>query len=209
MTDATAEAARQLCEAGRALASYGLAHGTSGNLSMRVHGGYLASPTNASLGTLTPKTISMLDDGGAHVAGEDPTKEIPLHLAVYARRPAARAIVHVHSTYAVALSCLRDVDPDDVLEHLTPYPIMRVGRLLLTAYARPGSQMLANAVAARTTESPALLLANHGPMFAGDSLAAAVAGIVEIEEAAKLQLLLRVHDVRPLTSSEIADLGRP
>jgi ribulose-5-phosphate 4-epimerase/fuculose-1-phosphate aldolase len=204
--DAYGEAARELCESGRILAEEGLTPGTSGNLSVRLDGGYLMSPTNASLRTLVPERVSVLDANGKHVAGDKPTKEVPLHMALYQRRPDARAIVHVHSTHAVALSCLAEIDPDDVLEPLTPYAVMRVGRLLLTSYARPGSDALAAAVAARAAESPAILLANHGPLFAAPSLAAAVAGIVEIEESAKLQLLLTGRDARRLSREQIAEL---
>ena len=202
-----ASAARELCEAGRTLAAQGLSPGTSGNISVRVADGYVMTPTNASLGDLRPERVALLDERGQHFGGEQPTKEHDLHLALYERRPEARAIVHVHSTHAVALSCLRDLDPDNVLEPLTPYAVMRVGKLVLAPYARPGSPELVAAVASRAADSPAILLANHGPLFAGPALAAAVAAIVEIEQAAKVQLLLQGRDVRRLTDAEIADLS--
>ncbi len=164
------------------------------------------TPTNASLRALVPERIALLDTKGAHVGGDKPTKELPLHLALYAQRPDARAIVHVHSTYAVALACLNDVDPDDVLEPLTPYALMRVGRLVLAPYAPPGSDALAATVANRAADSNAILLSNHGPLFAGASLSEAVAAIVEIEEAAKVQLLLTGRDVRRLNPAEVARL---
>jgi len=206
--DEYAAAARELCEAGRTLAAQGLTPGTSGNISQRVTGGgYVMSPTNASLAELRPERVALLDERGEWAGGEQPTKERELHLALYARRPDARAVVHVHSTHAVALSCLRDVDPNDVLQPLTPYAIMRVGKLVLAPYARPGSSALADAVASRAAASPAILLANHGPLFAGPTLATAIAAVVEIEEAAKVQLLLRGRDVRPLSDAEIAELS--
>ena len=173
---------------------------------MRVEHGYVMSPTNTFLGGLEPEKVSLLDESGAHIGGAEPTKERALHLAFYKQQPEVRAIVHVHSTYAVALSCLVHDDPDDVLRPLTPYTIMRVGRLTLAPYARPGSPELAQAVATRAASHRALLLANHGPIFAGETLAQAVAAIEEIEEAAKIQLLLEAHNVALLTPEEIANL---
>ncbi len=184
MNDAIFAAARELCEAGRSLARAGLTPGTSGNLSARTPGGYMMSPTNVALNELEPESVSVLDARGEHIAGDAPTKERGLHLALYERRPDARAIVHVHSTYAVALACLCDVDPDDVLAPLTPYALMRVGKLVLAPYAKPGSHALVDAVAARAADSHAILLSNHGPLVAGPNLASAVAAVTEIEEAA-------------------------
>jgi ribulose-5-phosphate 4-epimerase/fuculose-1-phosphate aldolase len=199
----------ELVAAGRALAARGLSPGTSGNLSVRAGDGWLATPTNAALGALDPARLSRLDAGGRHVDGDPPTKEVPLHLAVYEQRPEAQAIVHLHSTHAVAVACLDGVDPDDVLPPLTPYYVMRVGRLPLVPYGRPGDAALAEAVRARARESHALLLANHGPLVAGATLAAAAAAAEEIEETAKLVLLLEGRPVRRLTAEQVAELRQP
>jgi ribulose-5-phosphate 4-epimerase/fuculose-1-phosphate aldolase len=199
-------AVRELCKAGRALCAQGLTPGTSGNISVRVEHGYAMSPTNAFLGSLKPDDVSLLDESGTHIGGLAPTKERGLHLAFYERQPDVCAVVHVHSTYAVALSCLEHDDPDDVLRPLTPYAIMRVGRLTLAPYARPGSPDVVAAVASRAAHSRAVLLANHGPIFAAETLAQAVAAIEEIEEAAKLQILLEGRPIRTLTPEEIAAL---
>jgi 3-dehydro-4-phosphotetronate decarboxylase len=198
-------AVRELCKAGKTLAAHGLTPGTSGNISVRVEHGYVMSPTNTFLGGLEPEKVSLLDESGAHIGGAEPTKERALHLAFYDRQPEVRAIVHVHSTYAVALSCLVHDDPDDILRPLTPYTIMRIGRLVLAPYARPGSPELVAAAASRA-DHRAVLLANHGPIFAGETLAQAVAAIEEIEEAAKLQLLLEGRPIRSLTPDEITEL---
>lgn len=206
MTADALAAARELCAAGRTLAAQGLAPGTSGNVSLRVGSGFVMSPTNAALGDLEPERVSLLDERGAHIGGDAPTKERELHLALYAHRPGAAAIVHTHSTSAVALACLCEVDPDNVLQPLTPYALMRVGRLVLAPYARPGSRALVDAVAARAADSAAILLSNHGPIVAGPTLAAAVAAICEVEEAAKVQLLLHGRDVRLLSPADIAEL---
>jgi ribulose-5-phosphate 4-epimerase/fuculose-1-phosphate aldolase len=200
------EGVRAVCEAGAYLAARGLTPGTSGNISLRIDGGFLMTPTNASLAALTPDELTVLDAGGNRIGGRPETKERDLHLAVYRVRPDAEAIVHVHSTYSVALACLCHPDPADVLVPLTPYGVMRIGRLPLARYAKPGSQDLARAVAERAAESHAILLANHGPIAAAPTLSAALAVTEEIEEVAKLQLLLHDREVRRLEPAEIAAL---
>jgi ribulose-5-phosphate 4-epimerase/fuculose-1-phosphate aldolase len=167
---------------------------------VRVDDGFVVTPTNVSLGELTADRLSRLDAAGRHVGGDPPSKEAGLHVAIYEERPNANAIVHLHCTHAVAVSCLEDVDPDDVLPPLTPYYAMRIGRLPLVRYERPGSNALVAAVRERSRESPALLLANHGPIVAADTLAAAAGAIEELEEAAKLVLLLHGRRVRQLDS---------
>jgi 3-dehydro-4-phosphotetronate decarboxylase len=191
---------------GRSLFGRGLSPGTSGNISARVDGGYLMTPTNSSLGTLEPARLSRLDEDGRHLDGDPPTKEVWLHLAMYAERPEAQAIVHLHSTHAVAVACLEGVDPEDVLPPLTPYYAMRVGRLPLVPYGRPGDESLAGEVRKRARESHAVLLANHGPIVAGPSVEAAVSAIEELEETAKLVLLLGDRPTRPLTPEQLAEL---
>jgi 3-dehydro-4-phosphotetronate decarboxylase len=190
----------------RSLFARGLSPGTSGNISARTEDGFLMSPTGSSFGTLDPVRISKLDRDGHHVDGDPPTKESRLHLAMYDERPDAQAIVHLHSTYAVAVSCLADVDPAEVLPPLTPYYVMRVGRLPLVPYARPADEALVDAVREHARDSHALLLANHGPIVAGTSLDAAASAIEELEETAKLVLLLRGLPVRQLTPDELAQL---
>lgn len=189
---------RAIVEHGRSLFERGLSPGLSGNLSARVDGGYLVTPTNMSLGSLAADSLARLDAAGGHIAGDAPTKEAALHLALYAAHADAQAIVHLHSTYAVAVSCLADTDPNDALPALTPYYRMRVPRLPLVPYAPPGSDELVDAVRKRAAESRALLLASHGPIVAAGSLDAAVAAAEEIEETAKLALLLRGLPVREL-----------
>ena len=206
MTDPLRET---IVEYGRSLYDRGLSPGTSGNLSVRLVDGFLITPTNSSLGSLEAGRLSLLDASGAHIEGDAPTEEAALHLALYDAHPDTRAVVHLHSPYAVALSCLADVDPDDALPALTPHYVMRVGRLPLVPYRRPGSPELLEALHTRARESRALLLQNHGPIVAAASLAEAVAAAEEIEEAAKVSLLLRGLPVRTLTDDECGDLRQP
>jgi 3-dehydro-4-phosphotetronate decarboxylase len=196
----------EIVATGRSLFERGLSPGTSGNISVRDGDGFLTTPTNSSLGSLAPERLSRLDADGKHVDGDPPTKEVWLHLALYAERPEARAIVHLHSTHAVAVACLDGVNEDDVLPPLTPYYVMRVGRLPLVPYGRPGDESLTGAVRERARTSHALLLANHGPIVAGASLAAAASAAEEIEETAKLMLLLQGLPTRELTPAQADEL---
>jgi ribulose-5-phosphate 4-epimerase/fuculose-1-phosphate aldolase len=193
-----------VCRFGKSLFERGLTFGSSGNISVRVENGWLMTPTNVSLGDLDPARLARLDDAGRHVGGDKPTKETFLHLGMYRRRSTAGAVVHLHSTYSVAVSCLDGVDPADVIPPITAYYVMRVGRLPLIPYYRPGDQALGPAVEALADRHHAVLLANHGPVVAGSTLDAAVYAIEELEETAKLYLLLHGRPIRPLTSEQVA-----
>jgi ribulose-5-phosphate 4-epimerase/fuculose-1-phosphate aldolase len=202
-------AAREaICRLGRSLFARGLTFGSSGNISVRLDDGWLMTPTNVRLGDLDPARLSRLDEAGRHVGGDPPTKETFLHLGMYRRRSTAGAVVHLHSTWSVAVSVLADVDPTDVLPPLTAYYVMRVGRLPLVPYHRPGDPALGPAIEALADRHHAVLLANHGPVVAGSDLDAAANAIEELEETAKLHLLLRGLPVRPLSAAQVADVRR-
>jgi len=199
----------QIALFGKSLFDRGLTMGSSGNLSARIDGGWLMTPTNACLGRLDPAAIAKIDDNGKHISGDPPTKEAFLHRAVYGERPDDRAIVHLHSTHSVAVSCLPEVDPRDVLPPLTAYYIMRVGTLPLVPYFAPGDHALAEAVRGLAGRHSAVLLANHGPVVAGRTLEAALYATEELEETAKLYLLLHGRDPRCLTEEQVAALRKP
>jgi ribulose-5-phosphate 4-epimerase/fuculose-1-phosphate aldolase len=192
---------------GRSLFERGFTVGSSGNISVRLDDGYLVTPTNSCMGFLDPDRLSRLDASGEHVDGDKPTKERPLHFAFYETRPTTRAVVHLHSTYATALSCLADVDPEDAIPPITPYVVMRVGRVPVVPYTKPGSPDVAPLIRARAPDHPAVLLANHGPVVAGTSLESAVFAAEELEETAKLVIMTKGLDVRHLTPDQIADLN--
>jgi ribulose-5-phosphate 4-epimerase/fuculose-1-phosphate aldolase len=196
----------QLVMFGQSLYARGYAHGSSGNLSVRLPDGLLVTPTNACLGRLDPARISKLDKSGNHVSGDPPSKEGFLHLAMYEERASAQGIVHLHCTHCVAVSCLRHADAANVLPPLTAYYVMRIGRLPLVPYYRPGDRALAEAVREKARQHHAVLLANHGPVVAGKSLEDAVYNAEEMEETAKLHLLLSERDTRALDAAQIADL---
>ncbi len=196
----------EICRLGESLFTRGLTFGSAGNISVRLEDGWLMTPTNVSLGRLDPARLAKLDPSGKLVSGDPPTKETFLHRAMYSERPQASAVVHLHSTYSVAVSALADIDTANVLPPITAYYVMRVGRLPLVAYYPPGDLALADAVQRLAGKHHAVLLANHGPVVAGSTLDAAANAIEELEETAKLFLLLRGSKVRLLTDEQVAAL---
>ena len=195
-----------ICMIGASIFARGLTAGSSGNISLRTEEGWLMTPTNASLGRLDPARLSKLDRDGNLVSGDHPTKENFLHRVMYEERSGTGAVVHLHSTHSVAVSCLAEIDPANVLPPITAYYVMRVGRLPLVPYFRPGDMTLAEAVRGFAGKHHAVLLANHGPVVAGSNLDAAVNAIEELEETAKLYLLLRGAKTRFLTPPQIREL---
>jgi ribulose-5-phosphate 4-epimerase/fuculose-1-phosphate aldolase len=196
-----------ICRFGRSLFERGLTPGSSGNISVRLDdGGWLVTPTNASLGFLDPARLSLLDAKGNVIGGDKPTKEIPLHSALYESRASAKAIVHLHSTNSVAVSMLPEIDPKAALPAMTPYFLMKCGTPALVPYHRPGDPAVTDAIRGLAGKHSSILLANHGPVVAGDSLEAAVFAMEELEETAKLYLLLRGMNPRLLSPEQIRDL---
>jgi 3-dehydro-4-phosphotetronate decarboxylase len=185
----------------------GYSVGSAGNISARVEDGYLITPTNSSLGRLDPGRLSKLDLGFRHVGGDKPSKEVFMHRAFYMARPTAMAVVHLHSTMATAVACLPDVDETNPIPPLTPYFVMRVGRTMpVVPYYRPGDPAMEPAIRAAAKDARAVLLANHGPVVSGRSLSDAIYAAEELEEAAKLFLLLRGTAPRLLTPPQVEDL---
>jgi ribulose-5-phosphate 4-epimerase/fuculose-1-phosphate aldolase len=204
MNETTAREA--ICAIGASIFERGLTAGSSGNISVRIDDGWLMTPTNFSLGRLDPARLSKLGEDGRLLSGDPPTKESFLHRVMYEERRGTGAVVHLHSTHSVAVSCLSEIDPADVLPPITAYYVMRVGRLPLVPYFRPGDLALAEAVRGFAGRHHAVLLANHGPVVAGSTLDAAVNAIEELEETAKLYLLLRGAKTRFLTPEQIKEL---
>jgi ribulose-5-phosphate 4-epimerase/fuculose-1-phosphate aldolase len=198
----------EIATLGRSMFERGLTHGSTGNISARLDDGWLLTPTGSNLGRLDPARISKLDWSGKLVAGDAPSKESFLHLAMYQEREKSAAVVHLHSVHSVAVSVLEEIDRADPLPPLTAYYVMRIGRLALVPYYAPGDTALADAVREVAARHHAVLLANHGPVVAGSSLAAAADAIEELEATAQLFLLLRGSRVRALTETQIADLQR-
>lgn len=208
MSTTEAQARDDLVRFSRSLFARGYSVGSSGNISVAVEDGLLITPTNSCLGFLDPALISKLDRDGRHVAGDKPSKEVFLHRAFYDTRPGTGAVVHLHSTYATALSCLSDVDAEDCVPPLTPYVVMRVGRVRLLPYVRPGDPAMGDMIRRLAGANAAVLLANHGPVVAGPDLASAVFAAEELEETAKLLILLAGRPRRLLDGEQVAELRR-
>ena len=194
-----------LASLGASLFARGFSVGSAGNISVRLEdGGYLITPTNSSLGRLDPARLARLDADFIHRGGDKPSKEVFMHRAFYRARPDAGAVVHLHSTMATAFACLPD---GEAIPPLTPYFVMRIGRTLpLVPYFRPGDPAMEPAIAAAASGARAVLLANHGPVVSGATLTDAVYAAEELEEAAKLALVLRGAGPRVLTAAQIDDL---
>lgn len=199
-------AAAELVATGRSLVVRGLSPGTSGNVSVRVGGQILMSPTGMSLGEIDTDSLSVLDMEGRHLDGLPPSKEFPLHVVMYADRPVAQAVVHVHSPYAVAASCLTPPPGPSALPPLTPYLVMKVGQVPLVPYAAPGSTELATNLESVPQEFSAALLANHGSIMSGPTLAAALDAGVEVEEAARVHVMLHGLPSASLSAADVRTL---
>ena len=198
----------RMAELAKSLFQRGFTVGSSGNISARVEDGILMTPTNSCFGFLDPARISKLDPAGRHIGGDKPSKEVFLHQAFYDTRPGTGAVVHLHSTYATAVSCLTDTDPEDCIPPLTPYVVMRVGKVKLLPYVRPGDPKMGEMIRALNGSHACVLLANHGPVVAAKDLDSAVFASEELEETAKLVMLMQGQYSRLLTKAQIEDLTR-
>ena len=195
----------QLRTLARSLFERGLTPGSTGNISARTpDGGMVCSPTGSTFRDLDVDRLTRYDADGAHVGGDEPTKEVVLHRALYDTRPSTGAVVHLHSTHAVAWSMVPGVDPDDLLPPLTAYAVMRLGRVALLPFVVPGDPAMGDAVRALGGSRSAVVLANHGPVVAGADLSSAVDAIEELEETARLALLLQGRRPRGLTDEQVA-----
>ena len=205
----TAEARlrEQICQLAKSMFDRGLTGGSTGNISARTEdGGLLVSPTGTSFGRLDPARLSRFDAAGSLVGGDTPTKEMPLHAAFYDARSTAGAVVHLHSCHSVALSLLPETDEDNFLPPLTPYAIMKLGKVKLLPFFRPGDPAMGEAVRGLAGKRTAVMLANHGPVVAGKDVEAACNAIEELEDTARLALLTRGLNPRQLSAAQITDI---
>ncbi len=193
-----------ICLLAKSMFDRGLTGGSSGNISARTgDGGLLVTPTGSCFGRLDPATLSLFDASGKHIDGHKPTKEMPLHAAFYDTRSTAGAVVHLHSCHAVALSMMEDVDPDNFLPPLTPYAIMKLGKVKLLPIFLPGDPAMGEAVRGLAGKRSAVMLANHGPVVAGKDVEAACYAIEELEDTARLAMLTRGLPRRGLSDEQV------
>jgi len=187
----------------------GYATGSAGNLSLLLpDGNILATPTGSCLGRLEAQRLSKVTLQNEHLSGDNPSKEVRFHVALYRNNPKCKAVVHLHSTWSTALSCLEGLDPKNVIRPFTPYVVMRMGNIPLVPYYRPGDEQIAHDLAKLAPEYQAFLLANHGPVVCGENLQEAANNMEELEETAKLIFALGERPIRYLTADEIAQLRK-
>lgn len=196
-----------ICLLAKSLFDRGLTGGSTGNISARTaDGGLLVSPTGTSFGRLDPGRLSRFDAKGVLVDGDQPTKEMPLHTAFYDTRSTAGAVVHLHACHSVAWSMMPDVDEDNFLPPLTPYAIMKLGKVKLLPFFMPGDPAMGEAVRGLAGKRSAVMLANHGPVVAGKDVEAACNAIEELEDTARLAIMMRGFDARALNPAQVQDL---
>ena len=196
-----------ICLLAKSMFDRGLTGGSTGNISARTEdGGLLVSPTGTSFGRLDPGRLSRFDGNCILIDGDPPTKEMPLHSAFYDTRGTAGAVVHLHSCHSVALSLMDDTDEDNFLPPLTPYGIMKLGRVKLLPFFMPGDPAMGEAVRGLAGKRSAVMLANHGPVVAGKDIEAACNAIEELEDTARLALMTRGMNPRGLTPGHVMDL---
>lgn len=204
---AETELREQICLLAKSMFDRGLTGGSTGNISARTpDGGLLVSPTGTSFGRLDPGRLSRIDANGTLIDGDPPTKEMPLHAAFYDTRSTAGAVVHLHSCHAVAWSLMPDADSENFLPPLTPYGIMKLGRVKLLPYFQPGDPAMGDAVRGLAGKRSAVMLANHGPVVAGKDVEAACNAIEELEDTARLAMLMRGVPARMLDDAQVRDL---
>ncbi|QFU09645.1 L-fuculose phosphate aldolase [Rhodobacteraceae bacterium THAF1] len=193
-----------ICLLAKSMFDRGLTGGSTGNISARTpDGGLLVSPTGTSFGRLDPARLSRFDSDGRLIDGDAPTKEMPLHTAFYDTRSTAGAVVHLHSCHSVAWSMMPDANEDDFLPPLTPYAIMKLGRVKLLPFFLPGDPAMGEAVRGLAGKRSAVMLANHGPVVAGKDVEAACNAVEELEDTARLAMLMRGYDARALTPEQV------
>ncbi len=204
----TETAQRELiCTLAKSMFDRGLTGGSTGNISARTSdGGLLVSPTGTSFGRLDPARLSHFDSNGRLIDGDPPTKEMPLHAAFYDTRSTAGAVVHLHSCHAVALSLLPDVDADNFLPPLTPYGIMKLGKVQLLPFFLPGDPAMGQAVRGLAGKRSAVMLANHGPVVAAKDVEAACNAIEELEDTARLAMMTRGMHPIGLTPAQVNEV---
>lgn len=194
----------QICLLAKSLFDRGMTHGSTGNISARTEdGGLLVSPTGTSFGRLDPGRLSRFDAKGNLISGDKPTKEMPLHSAFYDTRSSAGAVVHLHSCHSVAWSMMPEVDEDDFLPPLTPYAVMKLGQVKLLPFFLPGDPAMGEAVRGLAGKRSAVMLANHGPVVAGKDVEAACNAVEELEETARLAMMMRGVEARMLTAEQV------
>lgn len=201
LTEQLGRAMADVVAASRYLHERGLTHGSTGNVSVRVGDEIVVTPTGKSLRFLAVSDLAVIGMHGEELSEAKPSKEAVLHAAVYRARADATAVVHTHSLYSTAVSCLEEIDEHDALPPLTAYYAMRVGRLPVIPFYPPGDPGLADHAGRVAEGAHSMLFRNHGPLVAGKTLDHALDVLEELEQTAQLHLLLHGRTTLPLSSA--------
>ncbi|SCM67582.1 aldolase [Donghicola eburneus] len=197
----------EMCLLAKSLFDRGLTGGSTGNISARTpDGGLLVSPTGTSFGRLDPARLSRFDASGTLIGGDKPTKEMPLHAAFYETRNKTGAVVHLHSCHSVAWSLMPEVDEDNFLPPMTPYAIMKLGKVKLLPFFIPGDPAMGDAVRGLAGKRSAVMLANHGPVVAGKDVESACNAIEELEDTSRLAILMRGYNAKMLSPEMVQQI---
>jgi ribulose-5-phosphate 4-epimerase/fuculose-1-phosphate aldolase len=200
------EMKRELVTFATSLYQRGFVVGSAGNISVKLSDGtYLATPTGSSFGMLSEAEVSHFKEDGTLLGGKAPTKEVPFHLACYAAHPEIRAVVHLHSTYATLLASTKDLRDGSPFTPFTPYFVMKVNKVGILPYRKPGSPLIAEDIRKKPGFST-YLMQNHGLITTGKTLQETVFAAEEFEESAKLWYLGQGLDIRRLSEDEMAEL---
>lgn len=166
--------------------SMGINQGTSGNVSVRVEGGFLITPSGLSYDSMTPDQVVFVDDEGSYYGNYLPSSEWRMHYDLYQNRPDCQAIVHAHPLFSTALACQRKPIPPF---HYMVGVIARGKTIECADYATFGTKELSdNMLVALGGNRRTCLLANHGMISYGNSLGQALTIANETEVLARQYL---------------------
>ncbi|TKI04098.1 3-oxo-tetronate 4-phosphate decarboxylase [Martelella alba] len=195
----------EICFTGESLFRRGYTAGSSGNISARLDDGWLITPTDACLGSLEPDNIAKVNSRGEWINGGKPSKTLMLHQGVYQNNAQVGCVLHTHSTYLVLLTLSGVWSKEAILPPITPYQVMKVGKIPLIKYHRPGAREVAEIVASLTGAAKGVMLERLGPVTWGKNVAHAAFILEELEETAKLWLTSG-KNIPPLSAENIREL---
>lgn len=197
----------EICETGASLFARGYIVGSAGNISAKLDDGWLITPTDACLGRLDPAAIAKVSLSGEWLSGDKPSKTLLLHRQVYDNNPGVGAVLHTHSTALVALTLEGVWSQETILPPITPYQVMKVGKIPLINYCRPGAPEVAEQVAALANRVRGVMLERLGPVVWESSVSKASFALEELEETARLWGLLSEKPA-PLSQESLDELAQ-
>lgn len=165
--------------------------GSSANLSFKHNAKIFITGTNTCFGRLTEGDFAVISEDGTYISGAKPSKEFPLHSIMYKNKPHLNAVIHTHSFYSTLWSCLEHDNEKDIIPSYTPYLDMKLGKITLIPYGKPGSEELFREFNAGLNEGNGYILKSHGPVVGKEDLLSAFYCLEELEESAKIAWHLR------------------